>query len=136
MALADFNGDGQLDLTFADEFGTHGGIDEYVLLNTSNVKFSPITPLNFMNQKHGTTSQPQNVTLSNKGKASLAIRSIKTTGAFGATSTCGKTVAAGASCTISVTFSPKKAGIVSGTVEINDSASGKPQVIALSGKGY
>jgi hypothetical protein len=136
LALADFNGDHQLDVTFADGLGTHSGISEYVLLNTGNVKFSPITPLSFANQKHGTTSPPQTVTLTNEGKAALSITSIKTTGEFGATSTCGKKVAAKASCTISVTFSPKKAGAFSGTVQINDSASSKAQVIALSGKGY
>jgi len=136
LALADFNGDHQLDLTFADEFGTHSGVSEYVVLNTGNVKFSPFSLLTFTNQKHGTTSPPQVVTLTNEGKATLSISSIKTTGEFGATSTCGKGVAAKASCTISITFSPKGAGEMSGTVDINDSASSKPQVIALSGRGY
>lgn len=136
MALADFNGDGQLDVTIADEFGQRNGLSEYVLLNTGSVKFSPVSPLSFINQKHGTTSAPQTVTLTNEGEAGLSIRSIKTTGEFGATSTCGKTVAPKATCTISVTFSPKGAGEMSGTVEINDSASSKPQVIALNGKGF
>jgi hypothetical protein len=135
LALADFNGDGQLDVTIADEFGHAGGVSEYVLLNTGRIKFSPFTPLSFKNQKQGTTSAPQTVTLTNEGKASLSITSIKATGAFGATSTCGKTVAAKAICKISVTFSPKSAGASAGTVQINDSASSKPQVIALSGKG-
>jgi hypothetical protein len=130
LALADFNGDHQLDVTFCDQLGEH------VLLNTGTVKFSPVTPLFFRNQKGGTTSPPQTVTLTNEGKASLSIGSIKTTGEFGATSTCGKTVASKASCTISVTFSPKDAGAFSGTVQIHDSASSKPQVIVLSGKGY
>jgi hypothetical protein len=137
MALADFNGDGQLDLAFADQLGQpKSGLNEYVLLNTGAAKFSPISSLSFKNQKHGTTSQPQTVTLTNEGKASLSITSIKTTGEFGVTSTCGKRVAAKASCTISVTFSPKGTGEMSGTVQINDSASSKPQVIALSGRGY
>jgi hypothetical protein len=136
LALADFNGDHQLDLTFADEFGQPSNGSEYVLLNTGAVRFSPITPLTFTNQKHGTTSPPQTVTLTNEGKATLSLSSIKTTGEFGATSTCGKGVAAKASCTISITFSPKGTGEMSGTVEINDSASSKPQVIALSGRGY
>jgi len=136
LALADFNGDHQIDLTFADEFGTRSGVSEYVLLNTGTVKFSPFSVLSFNNQKHGTTSPPQTVTLTNQGKANLTISSIKVTGQFGATSTCGKTVARKASCTISVTFSPKSAGVFSGTVQINDSASTKPQAISLSGKGY
>ena len=136
LALADFNGDHQLDLTFADEFGTRSGVSEYVVLNTGDVKFSPFSLLSFTNQKRGTTSPPQTVTLTNQGKATLSISSIKTTGEFGATSTCGKGIAAKASCTISITFSPKGTGEMSGTVQIHDSASSKPQVIALSGKGY
>jgi hypothetical protein len=136
LALADFNGDHQLDLTFTDQLGSGSGISEYVLLDTGTVKFSPIAPLSFSNQKHGTTSPPQTVTLTNDGKASLSIRSVTTTGKFGATSTCGEAVAAKASCTISVTFSPEGAGAFSGTVQINDSASSKPQVIALSGRAY
>ena len=92
--------------------------------------------MTFTNQKHGTTSPPQTVTLTNEGKATLSLSSIKTTGEFGATSTCGKGVAAKASCKISITFSPKGTGEMSGTVEINDSASSKPQVIVLSGRGY
>jgi hypothetical protein len=44
-------------------------------------------------------------------------------------------VAAGASCNINVTFSPKSKGMKSGLITINDSASSKPQVIELSGQG-
>ena len=136
LALADFNGDHQLDATFSDQLGTGSSIGEYVLLNTGTVKFSPVSLLSFANQKHGTTSPPKTVTLTNEGKASLSIKSIKTTGEFGATSTCGKSVAAKGSCKISITFSPKGTGEMSGTVQINDSASSKPQVIDLSGRGY
>jgi hypothetical protein len=135
LALADFNGDHQLDVTFADQLGQSNGVNGFVLLNTGTVKFSPLSLLSFKNQKHGTTSPPQTVTLTNEGKTTLFITSIKATGEFGKTSTCGKTVAAKASCTISVTFSPKSAAVFSGTIQINDSASSKPQVIALSGKG-
>lgn len=137
LALADLNGDHLLDVTFADQLGQpKSGLNEYVLLNTGIAKFSPVSPLSFPNQKHGTTSPPQTVTLTNEGKTALSITSIKTTSEFGATSTCGKTVAAKASCTISVTFSPKGTGEMSGTVQIHDSASSKPQVISLSGRGY
>jgi hypothetical protein len=90
IALADFNGDHRLDVAIADGLGIHG---EHTLLNTGSVKFSPVEPLSFTNQKHGTTSQPQVVTLTNEGKASLAISSIRTMGQFGATSTCGKALA-------------------------------------------
>lgn len=136
LALADFNGDGQLDVTIADEFGQRNGVSEYVLLNTGTVKFSPVEALSFTNQKHGTTSPPQVVTVINQGPSFLGISSLTTTGDFEATSTCGKSVKAKASCTISVTFRPRNAGEKYGTVQINDSASSKPQVITLSGRGY
>jgi hypothetical protein len=131
VAIADFNGDHRPDVTIADQTGDR----EYVLLNTGVVDFSPTTPLNFHKQKAGTTSGPQTVTLTNTGKTALSISSMKATGQFGMTSTCGTSVAAGGNCAISVTFSPKTTGAKSGTVSIRDSASSKPQVIELSGTG-
>ena len=131
IAVADFNGDHLVDVTVADE----GGAVEDVLLNTGVVSFSPTTEITFKKQKHGTTSPPQTVTLTNTGKSSLKISSMNATGQFGMTTTCKASVAPGASCTIKVTFSPQTQGAKSGTVSINDSASKKPQVIALSGDG-
>jgi hypothetical protein len=131
IAVADFNGDHRPDIVVSDE----GGNQEFIFLNTGTVAFSPTNLLEFPKQRHGTTSKPQTVTLTNNGKTELKITSMKTSGPFGVTSTCGETVAAGSNCTISVTFSPKTAGQVPGTVSIDDSASSKPQVIALGGTG-
>ena len=47
----------------------------------------------------------------------------------------GKSLAAGANCSISATFMPQNAGAKSGAVSIADSASSKPQVIELLGTG-
>jgi hypothetical protein len=131
IAVADFNGDHLPDVTMADQISN----GEYVLLNTGVVSFSPATPLNFKKQKHGTTSAPQTVKLTNAGKTELNFSAMKTTGQFAMTSTCGQSIAAGADCTISVAFSPKTQGAKSGTITINDSASPKPQVVELSGTG-
>jgi len=133
IATADFNKDGKPDLVFAD-----GGPRVYyvaTMLNTGVVTFSPTTPLNFKKVTVGTTSPPQTVTLTNTGKSALTISSMKSTGQFGMTSTCGTSVAAGANCAINVTFSPQSKGPKGGTVTIRDSASSKPQVIELSGVG-
>jgi len=131
LAVGDFNRDGRKDVAVADYLG----YTAVVLLNTGALTFSPTTPLNFKKQAVGTTSAPQTVTLTNTGKTALTISLMKATGQFGMTSTCGASVAPGAGCTISVTFSPNSKGAKSGTVTINDSASSKPQVIELSGTG-
>jgi hypothetical protein len=131
IAVGDFNNDKKPDLAVVDSFNS----DALVLLNTGVVSFSPTTPLNFKKQEHGTTSAPQTVTLTNTGTTELKISAMKAAGQFAMTSTCRESVAADAACTISVTFSPKTQGAKSGTVTIDDSASSKPQVIALSGSG-
>jgi hypothetical protein len=131
VAVADLNGDRKPDIVVSD----YGNNQEFIFLNTGVVAFSPTNLLEFPKQRHGTTSKPQTVTLTNNGKTELKITSMKASAPFGVTSSCGEAVAAGAHCTISVTFSPKTEGEVSGTVSIDDSASSKPQVIALGGTG-
>lgn len=131
VALADFNGDRLPDFAAVDLL-TH---QMYTLLNTGVVAFSPTTEITFSKQKHGTTSPPQTVTLTNTGKSTLKISSIKVGGQFGMTNNCKTSVAPGGACKIQVTFSPQSQGAKSGTVSIDDSASTKPQVIALSGYG-
>jgi hypothetical protein len=131
IGVGDFNGDHKQDVAVTN----YSGNTVITLLNTGVVSFSPTGPLNFKKQSVGTTSTPQTVTLTNTGKTELKISSMKATGQFGVTSTCGASVAPGANCTVSVTFSPKTQGTRLGTVTISDSASSKPQVIELSGTG-
>jgi hypothetical protein len=131
VAVGDFNGDKKPDLVITD----FRYDDVYVMLNTGVVSFSPTTMLNFKKQAVGTTSPPQTVTLTNTGKTALRIASMKASAEFAVTSTCGASVAAGAKCTISVTFSPTQKGAKQGTITIIDSASTTPQVIDLFGTG-
>jgi len=131
VGIGDFNGDHKVDLAIP----SYRSDNVPVLLNTGVVSFSPTTPLNFKKQAVGTTSNPQTVTLTNGGSTALRIASMKASSEFGVTSTCGASVAAGASCTISATFSPTKQGAAQGTITIIDSASSKPQVIELFGTG-
>jgi hypothetical protein len=95
--------------------------------------------LNFGQENMGLTTAPQTVTLSNTGKASLSISSIALGGAepfdFAQSNTCGTSVAAGANCTISVTFTPGATGTLSASLSIADNASGTPQTVSLSGTG-
>jgi len=95
------------------------------------------TQLNFKSQLLGTTSAPQNVTLTNRGTTALSITAKKVSGPFqlaGGT-TCGSSVAPGAKCTLSVVFEPTAIGTTTGLLSLSDSASSKPQVIELSGAG-
>jgi uncharacterized repeat protein (TIGR01451 family) len=89
----------------------------------------------FAGQAVGTTSAPQSVTLTNGGSSALSITSIAVAGDFAQTNTCGSSVAAGASCTISVTFTPTASGSRSGTLTITDGGVGSPRVVTLSGTG-
>ena len=105
------------------------------------VSLSP-TSLSFGNQQVNTTSAVRTVTLTYNGNAALTIHSIELSGSqsgdFGQQNTCpsgSSTLAAGASCTISVTFTPSAEGSRSASLTITDNASGSPQSVALSGTG-
>jgi len=91
--------------------------------------------LTFPNTQVGGTGAAQTVTLTNQGNASLTIASIQSVGDFTQTNNCPGTLAAGSTCTISVTFMPTAEGSRTGSVQINDNASGSPQQISLSGTG-
>jgi hypothetical protein len=91
------------------------------------------------NQVSGTTSASQTVTLSNPGTATLNITSITLGGsnpaAFALTNGCGATLAVGASCTLTVTFTPSGVASFSASINVVDNASNSPQGATLSGTG-
>ena len=91
--------------------------------------------LRFGQQSVGTSSAPQQVTLINGTGADVTLDSIKATGNFSQTSTCGATLAAGAYCYINVKFKPISSGIKQGGITVTDSASGSPLVLQLLGTG-
>jgi hypothetical protein len=97
------------------------------------------TSITFANTAVGTTSAASSVTLTNSGNATLDISSIvlgvTNASDFAETTTCGSTLAAGISCTISATFTPAAASSYSATITVTDNASGSPQTISLSGTG-
>jgi hypothetical protein len=133
ILAADFNGDGRLDVITGNRDTTIS-----VLLQSPVPSFSP-SNLSFGNQNVGTSSAPQNVTLTNTGSATLKISSIAVTGAnsgdFSQQSNCGSSLSAGANCTITVTFTPTAPGSRSASVSVSDNAPGSPQSIPLSGTG-
>jgi hypothetical protein len=92
----------------------------------------------------GTLSSAQTVTLSNNSAVAVTITSpgITITGAnaadFSDTTTCpavGSTLAAGTTCTISVSFKPSVASAESATLSVTDSDASSPQTAMLSGTG-
>ncbi len=102
------------------------------------VSLSP-TSLAFGTQAVGTTSAAKTVTLTNSSGATLTISSIVASGDFSAapsgTKPCGATVAAGAKCTFSVTFTPNVTGAITGAATVTHSAPLGPAMIGLTGTG-
>lgn len=79
-------------------------------------------------------------TVTNKGTASLTSIGAGVSGTnasdFTYTTTCGATLAAGASCSYSVSFKPSTTGAESGTLRIKDNEDPSPGfAVALSGNG-
>jgi hypothetical protein len=101
------------------------------------VTLSPAT-LRFGDQVKGATSAPLTATLKNIKTATLTIASIAVTGDFAQTSNCPispATLGKGASCTISVTFTPAGLGGLTGTLTVTDNAGNSPQTAKLTGTG-
>ncbi|MFL6353657.1 MAG: choice-of-anchor D domain-containing protein, partial [Bryobacteraceae bacterium] len=107
------------------------GVGPAVALNPSSLTFG--------NQNLSTTSADQTIVLSNPGSAALTLNSITLTGTnaaeFNQTNTCGVSLGAGATCTISVTFTPSLVGARSAAITVTDSAAGSPHTAAVSGTG-
>ena len=117
-----------------------GNGTQSVSLTGSGVAPVTLSPnaVTFATEPLGVSSAPTSITLQNPG-SSLTISSIGFTGAnsgdFSETSTCGSTLATGASCKITVTFSPLATGTRTATLSVTDSASNSPQSATLIGTG-
>jgi hypothetical protein len=93
----------------------------------------------FGNQTVGSTSGSQVITVTNSGTAALTLTGATMSGAnasaFNLTNGCGSTLAAGASCAISITFSPASASAMSAVLTLSDNASPSTQTASISGTG-
>lgn len=96
------------------------------------------TSVTFAAQANGTTSAADVITVSNTGTAALTVSGVTIGGVdaamFADTTTCGS-VAAGSSCTISVTYAPTALGAASATLGIAANVTGSPVNVTLSGTG-
>jgi hypothetical protein len=98
------------------------------------ITLSPATGLNF-NATVGTSTAAQTVMLTNSGNAVLTLTGITSNNAaFAVTHTCGTSVAAGASCTITAIFTPVASGQVQALISMASNVSPAP-AIAMVGTG-
>jgi len=105
---------------------------------------SPLS-LNFGVQPVGITTAPQTVTLTNNTSSAISFTGVAFSGGNPAaanadfaspSNTCGTSIAAGASCTISVTFTPSApASAETATMDITDGDVNSPQHVSLNGTG-
>jgi centrosomal CEP192-like protein/HYDIN/CFA65/VesB family protein len=107
---------------------------------TPVVSLNPSGTLNLAGTTtQGTTAAPQNLTVSNTGTGPLHVTAIGVNGLNAgdfsvAGSNClGTPVAAGASCSVPVTFAPLASGIRTTTLSITDDAANSPQTVTING---
>lgn len=125
--------------------GTGNGVAVTVpAVSLSGTGLAPVASLSaagltpFGNQRVGTTSASQPVTLDNAGNAALTISNIAVTADFTQTNNCGTSVAASSSCTINVSFAPTVSGALTGSLAVTDNTNevaGSTQTVTLSGTG-
>jgi hypothetical protein len=110
-----------------------------ILAEADTLSFSPATGLSFSPQLIGTAGTTQAETVTNNGTSAVTINSIGLTGTnaadFSQTNECGSSLAAGANCSLTVTFTPSQLGPRSASITITDSTLGSPHSVSLSGVG-
>ncbi len=93
------------------------------------------TTLDFGQLDQGTQSAASVLTLTNTGSGALTITSITSSKDYPETNTCGASLAASASCQISIQFTPSQVGAETGTLTVTDNAPTGTQSVNLSGAG-
>jgi hypothetical protein len=99
------------------------------------VTFSP-TRLDLGSVTVGQVAATRTANLTNAGSAPLQITGLSASPtAFTLTHNCPASLAAGASCTLTVGFAPATAGVIAGSITVASNAASSPNVLALSGTG-
>jgi hypothetical protein len=91
--------------------------------------------LTFGSQTISTTAPLQLVFLTNIGVDPMTITSIAASGDFVAVRNCAATLAPGASCAVSVAFTPTVTGARTGNLQFVDDAPSSPHLVPLAGTG-
>ena len=148
QAVQSFGSDLGPQFTFAvGNFATGGGLavaaagtSNHMVFFQTAVVVSPAV-VNFGSLAIGSTSDPMTATVTNSTPAIVNISGIAVSEAGSSvdfhqmSTTCGETLAVGASCTVQVTFQPTVAGPLAASLEVTDDAPGSPQSATLSGTG-
>ncbi len=87
----------------------------------------------FPDQAAGTVSAPELITVTNNQSTAASISSIQIGAPFVEKNNCGSTLAAGASCTITLTYAPPVKGYTATNLTITDNAAGSPQFVPIAG---
>jgi hypothetical protein len=107
-------------------------------LSAAATPLASVTPTNLTFQ--ATTGGTQTVTVKNTGNTALNISKVGfqvASNSFGETDTCtGATIAAGASCSVDVTFTPQTAENDPGLLSITYTGAGSPQFVVLTVVDY
>ena len=119
-------------LTVVDSAGTQMAQLAGTGLAPATDSLSPAS-LAFGSQVVGTSSAPQQVTLTNNGDQALQLISTQTTGDFNAVNSCGTSLAGHSTCAISIQFIPTRVGQEQGTFTVSDAI--HAQTVSLSGIG-
>jgi len=125
---------------FSGQLGTGAAGGFETLPQTVKVEPGPavgLSPaqLDFHAQVVGRTSVPQLLALSNVGGQTLALVSIVPQGDYSAFHQCPPSLAPGASCTLSIAFTPTALGVRGGSVTITSNGAVSPVVLPLTGTG-
>ncbi|MGA8153469.1 MAG: choice-of-anchor D domain-containing protein [Terriglobales bacterium] len=114
--------------------GQKGAADPVQGPSSSPLELSP-AKIDFGTWPAGARSQPRTATLTNQSNHSVSIRDIVASGIdFSETDTCQGTLAAGAHCTIDVTFAPAITGLRLGAVLVTTDSPGS-LFLVLTGTG-
>ena len=107
--------------------GSGGGGSATLTASPASVSFGSVAV--------GSTAGPQTVTVTNTGSAAASVSSVSAGAPFAQTSTCGSSIAAGGSCTVSVTYTPTATGASSANLTVASNATNPSLTVALSGTG-
>jgi phospholipase C len=124
-------------ITITDMLGQHGNQQQHTINLTgigTYLSFSPSGTLNFGPQAVGTTSAPLLLKVTNTGTTAIKATAGSITGDFSETNNCSVIEPQG-SCTVKITFTPRKPGSRPGSITAVDNDPSSPQTINLTGTG-